>query len=231
MDHEPDLSVVKVIFFDLYRTLAYSSCREPIYDAKTALGHHFGNQQEFLNYCLTSRTNNLSDFVLRTSRKFKIPVPNVNFARFSEVVEDDKLGTQLYDDVLPVLTSLKQRGYKIGIISNIWQFPVKHIQNLFGDNLIDTFIASCEVGVAKPDKHIFEIAMARLNTNCNEALMVGDNLDQDIKASQSAGLPAILLDRENRYGNIDLVYPKLFSLYELENYLVQSKNSQLVKVA
>ncbi len=231
MEHEPDLSAVKVIFFDLYRTLAYSNCREPIYDAKTALGHHFGSQQEFLNYCLTSRANNLSDFVLRTSRKFRIPGSSVNFTRFNEVVEADKLGTKLYDDVLPVLNSLKQNGYKIGIISNIWQFPVNHVLDLFGDNLIDTFIASCEVGVAKPDKRIFEIAMARLNTSCNEALMIGDNLDQDIKASQSAGMPAILLDRENRYSDIELACLKITNLFELECYLQQSKNSLSVNVA
>ena len=226
-----DFSSVKVIFFDLYRTLAYSTFREPIYDAKSALGYHFGCQQEFLDYCLTTKANSLSEFVLRTSRKFNVSSYSVNFARFAQVVEADTLGTKLYDDVLPVLTSLKLAGYKIGIISNVWQFPIKYIQNLFGDNLIDAFIASCEVGLAKPDKRIFDVALARLNTSCDEALMIGDNLDQDIKASQNAGLPALLLDRENRYGSCDLPCLKITDLYELTNYLGFGQTSQSNKVA
>ena len=45
---------------------------------------------------------------------------------------------------------------------------------------IDLLIASAEVGVEKPDRHIFELALERAGCKPEEAAMVGDRLDNDI---------------------------------------------------
>jgi len=59
-------------------------------------------------------------------------------------------------------------------------------------------IISDEVGVAKPDRKIFEIAMARMaEPDKSTVLMVGDNLSSDIKGGLDFGIATCWYNREN----------------------------------
>ena len=56
---------------------------------------------------------------------------------------------------------------------------------------MDELIASEDVGVAKPDPRIFEIALARLGTSAAEAVMVGDSWANDVAGAHALGIRAI----------------------------------------
>ncbi len=80
-----------------------------------------------------------------------------------------------YPDAAPVLRELRRRGVPVAVVSNVgWDLrPIFRAHGL--DELVDTYVLSCEVGAQKPDPLIFETACARLGLAPADVLMVGDD--------------------------------------------------------
>ena len=57
---------------------------------------------------------------------------------------------RLYDDVIPFLRALRDRGIKIAIVSNCTENTRPMLVALGVDALADALVLSCEVGAAKP---------------------------------------------------------------------------------
>ena len=51
-------------------------------------------------------------------------------------------------------------------------------------------VISQEVGAAKPDPAIFDVALARLGVGRRDALMIGDGVNSDIRGANNAGIDA-----------------------------------------
>ena len=104
----------------------------------------------------------------------------------------------LYEDVLPTLGQLQQMDLKLGIISN-WDTPLHAmIEELGLAPYFHVVVASHDQRVrsAKPDAAIFEYALNAVDVSPEEAIHVGDSFDADIIGAHTAGLRAILLDRD-----------------------------------
>ncbi len=54
--------------------------------------------------------------------------------------------------------------------------------------VFDPLLVSDEAGIAKPDRRIFEMALARLAAPAHRVLFVGDSLTDDLVGSKDAGL-------------------------------------------
>ena len=68
---------------------------------------------------------------------------------------------------------------------------------------IDLVVASAEEGVAKPDKRIFEIALERSNCESQNAIMIGDRVDNDIVPANLLGMHTIWIKQGfGQYWNI-----------------------------
>ncbi|MED3076399.1 HAD family hydrolase [Bacillus wiedmannii] len=82
--------------------------------------------------------------------------------------------------------------FKIGIITNGSTHRQKaKIINTNLNNYFDTIIISEEVGLSKPDKRIFELALNKLNVQPKNTLFVGDDLEKDIAGCQNANINGI----------------------------------------
>ncbi|WP_059005708.1 HAD family hydrolase [Streptomyces specialis] len=109
-----------------------------------------------------------------------------------------------YRDTGPVLRALRERGLRIGIVSDFaWDLRV-HLKHHGLDHLIETCVLSYELGREKPDPELFRTACAALGTDPRAALMVGDNPVRDGGASAS-GLRAYILPGEPRTGERGLL--------------------------
>lgn len=106
-----------------------------------------------------------------------------------------------YADTEPTLRALRERGVKVGVVSNV----PRDLAPIFGAKglreLVDEFTHSYEVGAEKPDPRIFLAACAKLGVAPEETLMVGDHAIADGGAVQ-AGLRFLHLAGEVRPGGV-----------------------------
>jgi putative hydrolase of the HAD superfamily len=108
---------------------------------------------------------------------------------------------ELYDDALPVLDFVREGGFKIGLLSNssrdLNEFVAHH--NLRADAVL----TSHAHGKTKPHESIFRAMLDLLGVAPEEAVMVGDTVDDDIEGARAVGMRAVLLDREGRYPGVE----------------------------
>jgi putative hydrolase of the HAD superfamily len=96
----------------------------------------------------------------------------------AEMVRQDQelllANARLYDDVIPFLTRLSDRGIKIAIVSNCTENTRAMLVATGVDQLADELVLSCEVGSAKPAPEIFRHALGRLGVGPEAAVFVDD---------------------------------------------------------
>lgn len=100
-----------------------------------------------------------------------------------------------YPDAAPTLAELKRRGYKLGVIAN-QNYGTE--QRLKSWNLLPFFelvAASAELGMAKPAPMIFEWALKQADCSPQNAVMVGDRMDNDIAPANRLGIHTVHLKR------------------------------------
>ncbi len=130
-----------------------------------------------------------------------------SFSHFNEFFDDvferfrqPKLW-RVFDDVVPTLGELKRQGFRLGVISN---FDSRLDDVLRGCELakfFDSVHISTRVGAAKPAPMIFNAALAHHRIEASQAWHVGDSAREDFEGAQTAGLQAILLDRNNHHAD------------------------------
>jgi HAD superfamily hydrolase (TIGR01662 family) len=103
----------------------------------------------------------------------------------------------LYDDAVPTLTGLRERGIKLGLVSNGTRDLDAFVRHHGLE--VDAAVSSRTHGKIKPDPSIFRAALARLRAEPYEALMVGDQPGDDVEGARSTGMEALLLDRDGRF--------------------------------
>ena len=124
----------------------------------------------------------------------------------------------LFDDVLPILNTLKNKGMVLGLVSNLNRGLDGHCQELGLTPYMDFALTSSEIGAEKPHPPIFLAALERAGVSASEAIHVGDQYHSDILGAKSVGINPLLLDRDGFWENVEDC-PRIRSLAEVVNYL------------
>ena len=128
---------------------------------------------------------------LETTNQLGVPLPKWH-------TEDEIL----YPDAASCLKTLSQK-YKIGIIANQELGTKDRLQQQGILQYIDLVIASAEEGIAKPDEKIFKIALKRAACKSDNAIMIGDRIDNDIIPAKNLGFHTIWIKQGfGQYWNI-----------------------------
>jgi putative hydrolase of the HAD superfamily len=101
------------------------------------------------------------------------------------------------DDTLPTLQKLEDSGYRMGLISNAGDDQdVQQLARQFGiAQYFDFILTSAACSYRKPHRRIFELALSNWYFLPSEAVMVGDNLEADVRGAKSVGLFAVWISR------------------------------------
>ena len=101
----------------------------------------------------------------------------------------------VFPEVRPTVLALKDRGLRLGIISN-WDSRLRGLLGAHGLAAeFDPIVVSCEAGVEKPGSGIFEQALAAMGVAPAQALHVGDDRLSDYEGARAAGMRGVLLVR------------------------------------
>jgi HAD superfamily hydrolase (TIGR01509 family) len=92
-----------------------------------------------------------------------------------------------YPHAKATLESLREKGYRLGLISNThWRIP-DSLRGEFG-NLFDVVTLSYEHGYTKPHTSIFVVTLNELGVDADECLHVGDDPTSDIRGARDVGM-------------------------------------------
>lgn len=100
--------------------------------------------------------------------------------------------TRPYDGIIEMLSSLKQQGKKIAVVSNKFDAATKTLCNKYFPNLIDIALGENEAhGISKkPSPDMVNKAIKVLKMSPSESIYVGDS-DVDLMTAKNAGIPCI----------------------------------------
>lgn len=101
----------------------------------------------------------------------------------------------LFPYTVEILDYLTQKNYMLHLITNGFQ-NIQH-NKLKHSNLTRYFtevITSEQAGSLKPNKEIFEFALKTSNANIKESIMIGDNIEADIKGAMNAGFDTVFVN-------------------------------------
>ena len=103
----------------------------------------------------------------------------------------------LEEDAIPTLEILREKGYNLGIVSNAGDnTDVQQLAQGFGiTKYFDFILTSAACSYRKPHPRIFELALSNWYCLPSEAVMIGDNLDADVRGAQESGLYGVWLSR------------------------------------
>jgi putative hydrolase of the HAD superfamily len=84
-------------------------------------------------------------------------------------------------------------GYKVALLSNAWP-DARQVFGRFGLNEVaDFMILSCEVGLAKPDRRIYDLAAGRLHAP-HASIVFLDDYPPHVAAAQACGMHGIVYE-------------------------------------
>lgn len=96
-----------------------------------------------------------------------------------------------FPDTKNTLKSLTSQGYRLGIIANQNPGTARRLQDWGLLEYFEVIAASAEIGAAKPEPEIFERALEIAGCRAEEAVMVGDRLDNDILPAKRLGMKTV----------------------------------------
>lgn len=97
---------------------------------------------------------------------------------------------KLYPDTKMILEVLSKK-YKLGVIANQIAGTKDRLDNWNIGKYFDVVVASAEAGCAKPELKIFNLALEQAGCKPNEAVMIGDRLDNDIVPAKQLGMKTV----------------------------------------
>jgi putative hydrolase of the HAD superfamily len=138
-----------------------------------------------------------------------------SYARETHERYIDVAGFKLFDDTLPVLTNLKDEGWRHIILSNHVPELGGIVEGLRLAELIDDALSSAVTGYEKPNPKAFELGREAAGYP-DELWMVGDNPEADVRGAESVGIPAILVRHD-----VTDVTRRFEDLFGVQSFLIQ----------
>jgi len=122
------------------------------------------------------------------------------------------------ENTISTLEKLKSMHKKTGLISNadvteVYAWPRSPIKDYF-----DITVFSCEVGLVKPDREIYQYALNKLNEKPENAIFVGDGGSNELVGAKQAGISTIMIT-----GIIKEIWPdKIEARKAFADYVIES---------
>lgn len=97
----------------------------------------------------------------------------------------------LHTEIIPMLQTLKERGLKVGLISNCFSEEADVIRRSELMKYFDSVFLSYEQGVQKPNEEIYERCMEALAVKAEECIYIGDGGSNELQAARKLGMKAM----------------------------------------
>lgn len=126
---------------------------------------------------------------------------------------------KLFPYTIEILNYLKAKRYIMHLITNGFEkVQYDKINNSGIAHYFEKVITSEASNSLKPHKEIFDYALQSAGAQVTESIMIGDNVEADIKGSLAAGWDCIFVNHISASPDVQPTYT-VYHLQELENIL------------
>ena len=200
---------VKAIIFDAYGTLfdvnsAAEKCKDKIGDKWEEFANYWKTTQ--LEYTwLRSLMDRHKDFwqVTENSLDKSMKVFNIDSLMRDELLNLYKI-LSTFPEVKEVLNNLKEKNYKLAILSNGTPTLLNELvksNNL--DSIFDDIFSIEEVGIYKPSSKVYDIPIKKYQIQKDEIVFLSANT-WDVSGGGNYGYNAVWVNRNNNiFDNLD----------------------------
>ena len=101
--------------------------------------------------------------------------------------------TRVPAETTEVLTLLRARGKRIGLVSNASTMEVAAWDRSPIAPFFDSAVFSCDVGYIKPDRRIYETCMKALGVAPGESVFIGDGGSKELEGAHDLGMATIMI--------------------------------------
>lgn len=189
--------MIKAVIFDMFETLiTHYKC--PLYfGAQMAQDAGISEEQFLPLWRATDEERTLGKLTLEQVITSILQECGCFSEELLENIVEKRIETKkacfenLHEEIIPMLTKLKEQGLKIGLISNCFSEEAAVIRESVLFPFFDAVCLSYEQGVQKPDREIYNRCMAELDVKAEESVYVGDGGSQELEAASSLGMKAV----------------------------------------
>lgn len=189
--------MIKAVIFDMYETLI-TYYGAPVYFGTQMAKDASVPAEVFLpRWRATEEGRTLGKWrieevlaeILRENNRYSEDVLNLMMKKRMAV--QNECFDHLHPEILEMLDALKEKGIKIGLVTNCFWEEAESIQQSVLYPYFDAACFSCEEGLQKPDEKIFLKCMESLGVTASECLYVGDGGSSELEAAEKLGMNAV----------------------------------------
>ncbi len=224
---------IKLIIFDFWGTIVENGVRpSPSKQVRYFLRVRAPFSEfvtTFESVFMTRKYDNLRQGFEEVTRAFNKRIPEFVYDKLVGMWNKFAILSKPFDDVIPTLEELK-KDYKLVLLSNTDNFSLQQVMDKFDlAKYFDKIYLSCETGYLKHNPESFKMIFKDFNIKPEEALMVGDSPQSDLKSAEAAGVRAVLIDRKGWSKDKEGIQNKIHSLKDLRKF-IESIDSNEEKV-
>lgn len=105
----------------------------------------------------------------------------------------------LQEEVRPtadLIAELKQRGYKLYVLSNMSKEYIEYLRKLPVFDYFDDQVVSCEIHLGKPDRKVYEYLLSHCELDPSQTVFIDDRKD-NVDVAEALGITPFHFDRRN----------------------------------
>jgi putative hydrolase of the HAD superfamily len=190
----------RAVIFDLFHTLVsleatWGSSRPRLHEILGVGQKAFAEQLMVTSHDrLVGKKKDAFVIVAEIARAIDCTISDTAIRRTSERIIDTFAGAllQMPAGVREVLTSLRDKGKSIGLVSNASAMEVTGWSRSPIAPLFDSVVFSCFVGSVKPERRIYQTCTDQLGVTPEECIFVGDGESNELEGAKNLGMTTVM---------------------------------------
>ena len=210
---------MKLLIFDVWGTVVETGVKpSPIRQVKYFLRarQDFSEfVEQFEGIFMTREFDALQEGFEDVVDAMGLRIPDFVYEKLIGMWNKNAILSSEYEDTFHALEDLK-KDYKLALLANIDKFSWEQLKQKFElDKYFDKVYLSFETGNLKGDMVTIPQILKDFKVKKEEAILIGDGIESDVKAADNAGIKSLLIDRKNRR-EYD---PKILNLTQVREHI------------